>query len=72
LVALREDELEAMRLITAHKILIAASIVLALLLVARSASIYASTHVNSELYQAGVGLVLSAGLGLYLRALWRR
>jgi hypothetical protein len=61
-----------MRLITAHKILIAASILLALLLVARSAYIYASTQVNSELYQAAVGLLLAAALGVYLRALWRR
>jgi hypothetical protein len=58
-----------MRLITAHKILISAAIVLALLLVIRSASIYASSHANSDLYQAGIGLVVAAGLAVYLRSL---
>ena len=61
-----------MRFITAHKILIGASLALALLLTARSTSNYASTHANSELVFACVGAVLALALGLYLRALWRR
>jgi hypothetical protein len=61
-----------MRLITAHKILIGASLALAVLLTARSASNYASTHANSELVFAGAGAILAVALGLYLRALWNR
>jgi hypothetical protein len=61
-----------MRLLTAHKILIGASLALALLLTARSASNYASTHANSELGFAAAGAALAVALGLYLRALWRR
>jgi hypothetical protein len=61
-----------MRLITAHKILISAAILLALLLVIRSFVIYSSMHATSDLYQAGIGLFLAAGLVIYLRALWSR
>ena len=61
-----------MRLLTAHKILIGASMALALLLTARSASNYASTHANSELAFAAAGAALAVALGLYLRALWNR
>ena len=61
-----------MRLLTAHKILIGASIVLALILTARSSSIYASTRENWHLYQAALAFVLALGLGIYLAKLWRR
>jgi len=61
-----------MRLLTAHKILIGASLALALLLIARSASNYAATHANSELAFAAAGVVLAIALGVYLRALWKR
>jgi hypothetical protein len=61
-----------MRLLTAHKILIGASLALALLLTARSASNYASTHANSELAFAIVGAILAVALAIYLRALWKR
>jgi hypothetical protein len=61
-----------MRLLTAHKILIGASLALALLLTARAASIYASTHAHSELAFACVGAILALALAVYLRALWKR
>jgi hypothetical protein len=61
-----------MRLLTAHKILIGASLLLALLLTARAASNYAATHAHSELGFAIAGAVLAVALGVYLRALWHR
>ena len=61
-----------MRRLTAHKILIGASLALALLLTARSASIYASTHANTDLAFVGAGFLLAVALGFYLRALWHR
>jgi hypothetical protein len=61
-----------MRLITAHKILIGAALVLALLLTLRSSVIYASTHAPNYLVIALVDVVLAALLAVYLRALWRR
>jgi hypothetical protein len=61
-----------MRLLTAHKILIGASLALALLLTARSASIYAATHANTELAFVVAGFLLAIALGFYLRALWHR
>jgi hypothetical protein len=61
-----------MRLLTAHKILIGASLALALLLAARSVSNYASTHANSELAFACAGVILAVALAIYLRALWNR
>jgi len=42
------------------------------LLTARSASNYASTHANSELVFASADAVLAVALNLYLRALWNR
>jgi hypothetical protein len=61
-----------MRLLTAHKILIGASLALALLLTARSAFNYASSHANSDLGFAAAGVALAVALALYLRALWHR
>jgi hypothetical protein len=61
-----------MRLLTAHKILIGASLALALLLTVRSLALYGSTHAASELAFAGAGAVLAIALGIYLRALWKR
>jgi hypothetical protein len=61
-----------MRLLTAHKILIGASLALALLLTLRAASNYASTRAGVEFAFACVGTVLTAALGVYLRALWNR
>ena len=61
-----------MRLLTAHKILITAAAILAMLLVARSAMLYAKGHGPGELITVGVGLVLTAILGAYLRSLLRR
>jgi len=61
-----------MRLLTAHKILISAALVLALLLTARAAFNYSANHMKSDGASAGIGLVLAAALGVYLRTLWRR
>ena len=61
-----------MRLLTAHKILIGAALVLALLFAARSAFSYASTHAQSDLVFAGASIVFGILLGVYLRALWHR
>jgi len=61
-----------MRLLTAHKILIGAALALALLLTARSAFSYASTHAPSDLAFAGASIVFAILLGVYLRALWHR
>jgi len=61
-----------MRLLTAHKILISAAVLLALLLTARSAFNYSSSHVNSDAASAVAGLVIAAVLGAYLRTIWRR
>ena len=61
-----------MRLLTAHKILISAALLLALLLTVRSAFMYASSHAKSDMSFAGLGLLFSLALALYLRALWPR
>ncbi len=61
-----------MRLLTAHKILIGASLALALLMTVRSVALYGSTHAVSELAIAASGAVLAIALGFYLRALWKR
>jgi hypothetical protein len=61
-----------MRLLTAHKILIGAALVLALVFAGRSVSNYASTHANSELIYAGASLALAAAFASYLRFLWHR
>ena len=61
-----------MRLLTAHKILIAAAAMLAVLLVARSATLYAKGHAPGDLITVGVGLLLVAILGIYLRSLRHR
>jgi hypothetical protein len=61
-----------MRLITAHKILIAAALVLSLLLTARGIWMYGRTHQRTEASFAATGVLLAVPLGLYLRALRRR
>jgi hypothetical protein len=61
-----------MRLLTAHKILIGAALALALLLTARSAFSYASTHAHQDLAFAGASVVLAVLLAVYLRAIWHR
>jgi hypothetical protein len=61
-----------MRLLTAHKILIGAALVLALVFALRSASNYASTHANSDVMSAGASLAVAAAFGWYLRFIWRR
>jgi hypothetical protein len=61
-----------MRLLTAHKILISAALVLALLLTVRAGFNYSSSHMASDAASAVVGLCLAVALGVYLRALWRR
>jgi hypothetical protein len=61
-----------MRLLTAHKILICAALLLSLLMTVRASLIYASGHANSDAAFAVLGLVLSVCLALYLRAIWRR
>jgi uncharacterized BrkB/YihY/UPF0761 family membrane protein len=61
-----------MRLITAHKILIGAALVLALLLIARSAFSYASSRAGGDLAFTAAGVVLALALAVYLRALWHK
>jgi hypothetical protein len=61
-----------MRLLTAHKILISAAVVLAVLLAVRAAFNYSSTHMKSEAISAGAGLVVAGVLAAYLRTIWRR
>jgi hypothetical protein len=61
-----------MRLLTAHKILISAALFLSLLMTVRAGVIYASSHANSDVVFAVLGLLLSVCLGLYLRAIWGR
>jgi hypothetical protein len=61
-----------MRLLTAHKILISAAVLLALLLTARAAFNYSATRAKSDGASALAGLVLAAGFGTYLRSIWRR
>jgi hypothetical protein len=61
-----------MRLLTAHKILISAAVVLALLLAARAAFNYSSSQVKSDAASAVAGLVMAGVLGAYLRTIWRR
>jgi hypothetical protein len=61
-----------MRLLTVHKVLISAAIVLALLLVARAAFNYSSSHSRSDAASGVAGLVLAGVFGAYLRSIWRR
>lgn len=61
-----------MRLLTAHKVVISAALFLSLLMTVRASVIYASSHANSDVAFAALGLSLSVCLGLYLRAIWRR
>ncbi|HKQ54796.1 MAG TPA: hypothetical protein VJT12_02790 [Methyloceanibacter sp.] len=61
-----------MRLITAHKVLISAALVLSLLLTARAGFQFAANHDKSAVVSVGGGLALSAALALYLRSLWRK
>jgi hypothetical protein len=61
-----------MRLLTAHKILISAALVLALLLAVRAAFNYSSRQVKSDAASAVAGLVAAGVLGAYLRTIWRR
>jgi hypothetical protein len=61
-----------MRLITAHKILIGAAFVLALLLIARSAFSYVASRASGDLAFTAAGVVLAVALAVYLRALWHR
>jgi hypothetical protein len=68
----KPEGLSAMRLLTAHKILISAAVVLALLLAARAAFNYSSTQAKSDAASIAAGLVLAGVLGTYLRTIWRR
>ena len=61
-----------MRLLTAHKILISAAIVLALLLAARAAFNYSSSQAKSDGASIAAGLVIAGVLSVYLRTIWRR
>ena len=61
-----------MRLLTAHKILISAAVVLAVLLAIRAGFNYSSTQVKSEALSAVAGLVVAGALVAYLRTIWRR
>ena len=61
-----------MRLLTAHKILISAGAGLGLLLAARGAFNYSSTHVSTDLATGAAGLVIAGILLTYLRSIWRR
>jgi len=61
-----------MRLLTAHKILISAAVILALLLAARAAFNYSSTQAKSDAASIGAGLVIAGVLSVYLRTIWRR
>jgi hypothetical protein len=61
-----------MRLITAHKILIATALALALVFLLRSIVLYARTHAGTDLALGTAALALAAALGFYLRAIWQR
>ncbi|HMJ52209.1 MAG TPA: hypothetical protein VK540_09040 [Polyangiaceae bacterium] len=61
-----------MRLLTAHKVLISVAVVMALLLTARAAFNYSSSHAKSDAASSVAGLVAAGVLGLYLRTIWRR
>jgi hypothetical protein len=61
-----------MRLLTAHKILISAAVVLALLVAARAAFNYSSTQAKSDAVSIAAGLVIAGVLSSYLRTIWRR
>ncbi len=61
-----------MRLLTAHKILIATAVLLGLLLTIRSLALYATDHASADLRYALGELALTVALAFYLRALWRR
>ena len=61
-----------MRLLTAHKILIAMGAGLALLLAARGAYLYSANHVSSDAATGVAGIVIAAVLLTYLRSIWRR
>ena len=61
-----------MRLLTAHKILISAAVVLALLLAVRAGFNYSSTQAKSEAASAVAGVVVAGVLAAYLRTIWRR
>jgi hypothetical protein len=61
-----------MRLLTAHKILISAAIVLALLLAVRAGFNYSSSQAKSEAASAAAGVAMAGILAAYLRAIWRR
>jgi hypothetical protein len=61
-----------MRLLTLHKILISAAVLLALLLTARAAFNYSSGQAKSDAASAVAGLVVAGVLGTYLRSIWRR
>jgi hypothetical protein len=61
-----------MRLLTAHKILISAAVVLALLVAARATFNYSSSQAKSDAASIAAGLVIAGVLGAYLRTIWRR
>ncbi len=61
-----------MRLLTAHKILIASAVLLGVLLTVRSVVLFATNHVTSDLLYALGELSFTVVLAFYLRALWRR
>ncbi|HMI86127.1 MAG TPA: hypothetical protein VK550_18660 [Polyangiaceae bacterium] len=61
-----------MRLLTAHKVLISAAVVMALLLAARAAFNYSSTQAKSDVASVVAALMIAGVLGAYLRLIWRR
>lgn len=67
-----DNDAHAMRLLTVHKILIAMGAGLALLLAARGAFLYSSSHVNEGAATGVAGIVIAGILLTYLRSIWRR
>jgi hypothetical protein len=61
-----------LRLLTAHKILIAAALVLALLLTARSAFLFFARQSRADAPFAAASFALAVTLGWYLRKLLGR
>jgi hypothetical protein len=61
-----------MSLLKAHKILISAAVLLALLLAARAGFNYSSSHAKSDAATGVAGLVIAGVLLAYLRTIWRR
>jgi hypothetical protein len=61
-----------MSLLTAHKIVISAAVVLALLLAARAGFNYSSGHAKSDAASVAASLAIAGALLVYLRTIWRR